>query len=76
MNEKARYTTQPPCDVRDGIAPVEQTHPCLYTQVKPCKEIYPENRDRWCGYCLGTHEAVELAPSEHDEFNPISRNPR
>lgn len=40
--------------------PIETTAPCLYTQVRPCKEEYPDDPDHWCGFCSRTHEAERV----------------
>jgi hypothetical protein len=63
VSPQARWTVQPPCDV-GRVAPVETHAPCLYCHVKPCKEIYPTDTDRWCGYCSGaTSGLLKLDPT-------------
>ena len=59
--ETARFTVAPPSWVRLGHKPIEVTHPCLYTHVRPCKEDWPDDREMWCGYCTGAAQAVSLA---------------
>ncbi len=54
QQERAHFWLQTPSHERDGIAPVETSHHCLYTQVKPCKEIYTDP-DFWCGFCSETN---------------------
>jgi hypothetical protein len=68
----ARYTVQPPAWAQRGEPPVETTHPCLYTQVRPCKQEHPTDEDRWCGYCRGTHDAVKLAALPAQGWEPRS----
>jgi hypothetical protein len=62
LKAKARFTVLPPYLERQGYAPVETTHPCLYTQAKPCKEIYPDDTDHWCGYCSNQAHAAVSPP--------------
>lgn len=47
------YLVQPPAWKRAGIAAVETSKPCLYTQLKSCVELHPGIPDLWCGYCSG-----------------------
>ena len=63
----ARFTVLPPYLERQGRAPIETTHPCLYTQTRPCRELYPTEPDHWCGYCAGTHRAAPILPVPEPE---------
>jgi hypothetical protein len=57
----ARFTVQTPWKREDGFAPVETHAPCLYTQVKTCREIYPDQPEMQCQFCLGNAHAEPVA---------------
>jgi hypothetical protein len=51
---------------RRGIPPVECHSRCLYTQVRTCKQIYPDDTDMWCGFCSETN----LIPANESPSEP------
>ncbi len=52
------YTIASPADARRGWS--EQVYgPCLYQQVLRCREAHPDDPERWCGWCAGTHVPKE-----------------
>jgi hypothetical protein len=51
------HSVHPPMLSRRGLPPVETTHSCIYTQTKPCRELYTDP-DMWCGYCARAMEGV------------------
>jgi hypothetical protein len=70
--EAQTFLLQTPAHARQGIPPVECRYHCLYTQVKPCRDIYSDP-EFWCGFCSETNAIVaeRVAPVEaDDEFPP------